>query len=132
MSHTLTLFLLCKETAEFFLGKLVSSGFTVTPGLNESKAIRYNENAIGCALYVFLEHSCKFEKSHDVICSIIKDYDIFHFGYNYRSDSGSSYIVESNIPRTKKVIKAHKKPDNNIIDFNSFKSKDSPQGDGDA
>jgi hypothetical protein len=124
MSHVLTIFLLSKEAAESFLGKLVSNGFTVTPALNENKALRYNENNIGCAVYVNLSHDLKFEKSHDVICEVIKTLELSHFGYNYRADNGASYVDTSNIPRTKKVIKTHKKSENNIIDFEAFRNKD--------
>lgn len=121
-NSTLTIFLLCKESAEFLLGKLVSNKFSVVPGFKDGGAITEIEGNLGCSVNVKLTYNKVFAESSATITEIISKYDISHFGYHYTSDTGNGCVAASNIKRSTKVIRTYKKSDSNIIEMADFKN----------
>ena len=123
-NSTLTIFLLCKESAEFLLGKLVSNKFSVVPGFKDGDAITEIEGNLGCSVNVKLTYNKVFAESSAALADIISKYDISHFGYHYTSEDsgGHGCVSNSNIKRSTKVIRTYKKSDSNIIDMADFKN----------
>jgi hypothetical protein len=120
-NSTLTIFLLCKESAEFLLGKLVSNKFSVVPGFKDGDAITEIEGNLGCSVNVKLSFNKGYAESAAALADIISKYDISHFGYHYTSDDNGC-VSNSNIKRSTKVIRTYKKSDSNIIEMADFKN----------
>ena len=116
-SSNLTIFLLCRESAEFLLGKLVSHRFSVTPGFQTGESILMDEDNIACALHVYLTFDKGFKESLNVIRNIISIYDISYLGFHYTSVSDGC-VFNSNIKRSIKPIKSDEESDSNISNIN--------------